>query len=1303
MIKSIWNITRSSIVRYNAILLFAALALLFLWPQLWQNLFSTDGFMTHYECYLRKPELVWMHLTSDFLIGVSYVTISISLTYLVYRARHDMPFHWVFIAFGLFIIACGGTHFMEVWNTWTPTYWLAGYLKLITAVASVATALILPPLLPKTLIFVRAVTVSEELRLKLEAVNEELESRVQERTADLSTALEFLRETSRARVANERKIRESEARYRSLMLASSHITWTNNAEGEMHGEQPAWAAFTGQSETEYQNYGWADAVHPDDREHTIGQWKNAVETRSVFEDEHRVRRHDGQYRTFSVRAVPVIEADGTVREWSGAHTDITEQKQTMQALEESRERFRFMADAMPQIVWTSRPDGNLDYYNQRWYDYTGMTFEQSKDWGWEPVLHPDDLQNCIEQWTNSIATAADYEVQYRFKRAADGEYRWHLGRALPMRNADGEITLWVGTCTDIDDSKRVEKELENAREELEHRVATRTADLTSANSALTQQINERKQLENALRQERMFLRTLIDNLPDFVYVKDTSCRKVMANLAVVRFSGLQSEAEMLGKDDFEIYPKEIAEQFYVDDQMVLQTGQSVINREEFVINKSGRKSWLLTTKIPLHDESNRIIGLIGIGRDITQRKGIESELEEARDIALESVRLKSEFLANMSHEIRTPMNGVIGMTDLLLDTDLTEIQKDYTETIQSSADALLTIIDDILDFSKIEAGQLRFEKIDFDLREAVEAPVEMLAERAAIKGLELASLVYKDVPTLLRGDPGRLRQVLTNLIGNAIKFTEAGEVIVSASLEKETNTSATLRFEITDTGIGISDEAQRRLFSAFMQADGSTTRKYGGTGLGLAISKQLVELMGGQIGIKSTPEAGSTFWFTGIFEKQSEAAIKQPQSAPAVSIEGVRVLIVDDNATNRQIILHQTSSWGMLPTEAETGAQAITLLRAAVAEGAPYDIALLDLMMPDMNGFLLAGAIKSDKDIAGVRLVLLPSFGKRGHGESARQAGIAAYLQKPVRQSQLYDCLVAVMAQSPDDNPGTSSRLVTRHSLRETETMHNTPPEFSSLRVLVAEDNPVNRKVALSQLRNLGYRADAAANGREVIKALEKSDYDIIFMDCQMPEMDGFEATAEIRLRQGTARRTTIIAMTANALEGDREKCLAAGMDDYISKPVKADILRETLERWLAPPSSQTPSVEPATQDSNSGEGEEDAVDLSVLATYKELEEGGQPGLVNELIDLFIEHTTQQLIGLREAAARRDTEKIKFFAHTLKGSSANMGVLLMAKIGEELETKSFTDEAADAMIARLEKEFARVRKIIEGQRDLNNL
>ena len=684
----------------------------------------------------------------------------------------------------------------------------------------------------------------------------------------------------------------------------------------------------------------------------------------------------------------------------------------------------------------------------------------------------------------------------------------------------------------------------------------------------------------------------------------------------------------------------------------------------------------------------RVLKITGTIQDITVQKELENELKHTRDAALETARLKSEFLANMSHEIRTPMNGVVGMTGLLLDTELSSRQQEYAETIESSADSLLTIIDDILDFSKIESGLLRFETIDFDLRSAVESPLALLAEKAQSKGLEVASLVYQDVPTALRGDPGRLRQILTNLIGNAVKFTDNGEVVVSVKKETEGKDEIVLRFEIKDTGIGISKEAQKRLFRAFTQADGSTTRKYGGTGLGLAISKQLVELMDGEIGIDSSPGEGSTFWFTGKFAKQKKFSNNVDEPLPS-NLNGIRVLIVDDNATNRKIMVHQSESWGMTAVEADSGRRALEMLHLSAAAGQAFDIALLDLMMPEMDGFQLANAIKADPAIAAISLVLLPSYGQRGHGDAASDAGIAAYLQKPVRQSQLFDCLATVIAGSAPS--GTVPKLVTKHTLEEGRIRREKESAISNARILVAEDNPVNQKVALGQLENLGYKAEAARTGFEVIKAMESVDFDIIFMDCQMPQMDGFEATAEIRRRETNGRRTTIVAMTANALEGDREKCIAAGMDDYLSKPVKSGVLNEMLGRWLKPPGAQTHSIEK--------NGNSRSVNPSAIASLREMQQEGKPDFVTEVIDLFLADAALQLDELRAALAADDSEERQRLAHLLRGSSANVGAEEMTRLLEKLELREINADDGKTAFDSLESEFKRVKAelIIERQ------
>ena len=719
--------------------------------------------------------------------------------------------------------------------------------------------------------------------------------------------------------------------------------------------------------------------------------------------------------------------------------------------------------------------------------------------------------------------------------------------------------------------------------------------------------------------------------------------------------------------------------------------------QRYVIGqKKGHLYWVDTTIVPSFDDQGKPQSYIAIRTEITKSKETEQALIYAKEGAESAVQAKSEFLASMSHEIRTPMNGVLGMLGLLQNTELTDDQRRKTSVAQSSAKALLTVINDILDFSKVDAGKLELEELDFDMRHLFEEFVESIALRVEEKGTELILDTVNIGSSRVKGDPGRIRQILVNLVGNAIKFTQGGEIVVRARLQQIGSDESVLNCSVRDTGIGIPDNKMRDLFEAFTQVDASTTREYGGTGLGLSIVKQLCELMGGSISVASEVGEGSCFEFI-ILVKNS---VKELQVRPKINVNELSLLIVDDNATNRMVMREQLEGWGARVEEAENGVIALALLKE---RSQSFDIVLLDMQMPGMNGAELGSAIKSDKALGDIKLVMMTSMGHRGDAQYFSDLGFSAYFSKPATASDLFSALTVVA--DGGDALQQANPLVTRHYLQTLiEPDKNDVAWPKNLRLLLVEDNVINQEVALGVLEGMGLQADIANDGVEAIHALsgapELNKFDLILMDCQMPEMDGYEATRNIRLGKAGERNKTlpIIAMTANAMIGDKEKCLAAGMSDYLTKPLEQDELKEMLCQWLDVVLTSNAGVNDGVNDVPKAEqvvahiSKDDSFvwDESIwdkAAALKRL--GGKEKNLKKLIELFYRDMPSQIDALERALLSEGLADVLHSAHTIKGVAANLsGLRLQQRAGELEKTARSNDRVyVDILVPKVKEAY----------------
>ena len=994
-----------------------------------------------------------------------------------------------------------------------------------------------------------------------------------------------------------------------------------------------------------------------------------VADNSKVETQHRHK--DGTIFPVEV-STTLITVDG--RELIiGIDRDITERKRVEDELRKSQEKFERIVTTMQDVVYSVDAE-------TREFSYLSPAFERLLGYSLDDIRGMGGRQAFLDQViTDSMFTKQEETFEQLLSQKTDipnWEEWWRCKDGTLICLEDRSMPIY----------------------EAGHLIGTQ---------GILHDVTQRKRAEAELLHEKQFFESLVLNSPTAIVVLDDNERIISCNPAFEALYGYQS-AEVLGVMlDTLITTEETRAE-------AQQYTQQVKTSTLHAFGKRRRKDNSLVEVeifgVPVFAVGEKI-GTLGIYHDV-------SELVHARKEAEEASRTKSEFLANMSHEIRTPMNGVIGMLELALETSLTSEQRDYLQTSLDSAEALLTLLNDILDFSKIEAGRLELDSINFGLRNAVEDVAYTLAKRAQDKGLEMACLIHPDITSDLRGDPGRLRQILVNLVGNAIKFTHQGEIVIRAEPIEETPAHITIHFSVEDTGIGIPYERQAAVFDRFTQADGSTTRKYGGTGLGLTISRQLVDMMGGKIGVTSTPGVGSTFWFEIRFGKQpTEKRVTAPLTLGPVNLIQARVLIIDDNQTNRTVLTKNVEALGSRVDAVASGAKGLESLRNAHRAGDPYHVVLLDMQMPGMDGEQTARAIKSDPAMKDVKILILTSMGQRGDAIRLEALGCSGYLLKPVKQQMLFDAIIAALERTTDESP----RLITRHTISEQRKL--------DLRILLAEDNSINQKLAVVLLQKAGYSVDAVENGVQALEKVQANHYSAVLMDVQMPEMDGFEATRQIRVQEKlTGQHIPIIAMTAHAMQGDRERCLEAGMDDYVTKPIEPKVLFSALDRWTRAAAVSTETGE-HIQDYTSPENAF-SVDMddglfgesAAPALHKQKETtpvlqatfstdtppvdfeaalprfNGDRAFMLEMCKEYKEHLPAHLEEIHAALQADDTNRLARLAHNLKGLSLNFSADTLAGKALNLEELCKREDLTDApnLVAQLTTEAQRVEDYLSN-------
>jgi PAS domain S-box-containing protein len=960
---------------------------------------------------------------------------------------------------------------------------------------------------------------------------------------------------------------------------------------------------------------------------------------------------DGRVSWVSTTKMPLRDKDGKIIGTFGVARDITKVKLAEEALRESEHRWRSLTEALPQLVWSATPDGACDYFSTQWTQHTGVHESHLLGWRWLEVLHPDDREPTRRLWTDSVAGRGPYDVEYRVRRS-DGVYRWFKTRGVPIRDGAGNIFKWFGTCTDITDLKRAEE---------------------------------------ALRESEERFRGTFENAAVGIGHADATGRWLRVNekfCAIVNYP----REELLQKTYRDMtHPSDLA--VGIESFTALMRGDLAnYALEKRYVRKDGSPVWVELFISLQRDTTGKPEYAIAVLQDISERKRLEGELRQAKEAAEAANRAKDEFLANVSHEIRTPMNAILGMTELVLDTALSEDQRQSLQTVKSAADNLLGIINDLLDFAKIEAGKLELNPADFSLRAALGDTLRALAVRAHRKGLELVCHVQPEVPDALVGDAGRLRQVLLNLVGNAIKFTDEGEVevrvgVISDQLSVISDQSSgpsslitdhcsliTLRFTVRDTGIGIPRDRQESIFRAFEQEDTSTTRKYGGTGLGLTIAARLVALMGGTIAVDSEPGQGSTFAFTARFGRQPHAT-EQFAVRPPVLLQNLPVLIVDDNATNRHILQEWLRTWQMKPAAVGDGVAAMDALWHGAACGRPYALVLLDARMPDADGLALAAHIRQRAELSATPIILLTSGDRPGDPARFREQRVNAHLLKPVQQDELLDTIYAVMSRTNGNAPP---------AVRPVWAEGPTPapiPAAAPLRILVAEDNDFNAQLLEQLLVRRGHRVQLANNGREALSLAEEGTFDLLLLDVHMPELDGFQVVQALREReQAAGGHLPVIALTARSRKEDRERCLAAGMDDFLAKPIQAANLWTAIDRVVG---AQPPAGRP----------EPGLLDPRVLLAAC----GGDAVILERICRTFRSRLPDYLTAVQDALRERDKVRLREAAHKLAGMVAAFSTVA-GGVASDVEDHAARGQLEEArpLVGQLETMAQELMRLADG-------